>query len=338
MGDVDGDGELEVAFGTSAGGVHALRGPSGLDAPGFPFRTRGRIMAPVLLAPLVAGERRWWRPGAGGPAPGRAVARRAPVRDQRRVRRAAKVPARARSSAREGRLWSLRAARHASRRSMHLKHRVNRDSLRALPAARTQRSHALLARRTSRACTGAQRTRLRRQALAGMRTRLRRGHAWHVTWVYGMSLALTYTLSSIAARRFAPGCADTVDVGETAYAAVLADDLDGDGRTELVLATMNGVLFCFQAAASRFQPLHAWPAQARARAPAAPRRRRWPPPPRAPARLPETLQARAARARAPGLPPPHIRPRWAHAGVPEPACPARAYGSRVGRPLPPCSC
>ena len=66
---------------------------------------------------------------------------------------------------------------------MHLKHRVNRDSLRALPAARTQRSHALLARRTARACTGAQRTRLRRQALAGMRTRLRRGHAWHVTWV-----------------------------------------------------------------------------------------------------------------------------------------------------------
>jgi len=61
VGDVDGDGELEVAFGTSAGGVHALRGPSGLDAPGFPFRTRGRIMAPVLLAPLVAGERRWWR-------------------------------------------------------------------------------------------------------------------------------------------------------------------------------------------------------------------------------------------------------------------------------------
>ncbi len=69
------------------------------------------------------------------------------------------------------------------RLSMHLKHRVNRDSLRALPAAQMQRSHALLARRTSRACTSAQRTRLRRQALAGMRTRLRRGHAWHVTWV-----------------------------------------------------------------------------------------------------------------------------------------------------------
>ena len=55
VGDIDGDGALEVVFGTSAGGVHALRGASGLDVPGFPFRTHGRIMAPVLLAPLVAG-------------------------------------------------------------------------------------------------------------------------------------------------------------------------------------------------------------------------------------------------------------------------------------------
>lgn len=55
MGDVDGDGALEVVFGTSAGVVHALRGATGRDVPGFPFATRGRIMAPVLLAPLVAG-------------------------------------------------------------------------------------------------------------------------------------------------------------------------------------------------------------------------------------------------------------------------------------------
>ena len=57
------------------------------------------------------------------------------------------------------------------------------------------------------------------------------------------------------------GCADTVDIGETSYAMALADDLDGDGRTDLVVATMNGVVYCFEAAASRFHPLHAWPAQ-----------------------------------------------------------------------------
>ena len=36
------------------------------------------------------------------------------------------------------------------------------------------------------------------------------------------------------------GCADVVDIGETAYAMVLADDLDGDSRLDLLLATMNG--------------------------------------------------------------------------------------------------
>lgn len=59
------------------------------------------------------------------------------------------------------------------------------------------------------------------------------------------------------------GCADAVDIGETAYAMALADDLDGDGRTDLVVSTMNGVVYCFEAASSRFHPLHAWPAQAR---------------------------------------------------------------------------
>ena len=54
LGDVDADGGLEVVFGTSAGGVHVLRGATGHDVAGFPFRTRGRIMAPVLLVPLVA--------------------------------------------------------------------------------------------------------------------------------------------------------------------------------------------------------------------------------------------------------------------------------------------
>lgn len=35
-------------------------------------------------------------------------------------------------------------------------------------------------------------------------------------------------------------CADTVDLGENSYAAVLADDLDGDGLLELLVTTMNG--------------------------------------------------------------------------------------------------
>ena len=62
----------------------------------------------------------------------------------------------------------------------------------------------------------------------------------------------------MACAHTAAGCADTVDIGETSYAAVLADDLDNDGKMDLVLSTMNGNVYCFHTAAS-YHPLKAWP-------------------------------------------------------------------------------
>lgn len=52
FGDINGDGVLEVVFATASGAVHALSGISGHDVAPFPFRTRGRITAPVLLVKL----------------------------------------------------------------------------------------------------------------------------------------------------------------------------------------------------------------------------------------------------------------------------------------------
>ena len=57
-----------------------------------------------------------------------------------------------------------------------------------------------------------------------------------------------------------PGCASVVDTGETAYAMVLADDLDGDGQLELLLSTMGGNLFAFGVPAPA-DPLALWPSQ-----------------------------------------------------------------------------
>ena len=54
-----------------------------------------------------------------------------------------------------------------------------------------------------------------------------------------------------------------MDIGETAYSMVLADDLDGDEKLDLVLATMNGNVYCFRTAA-RAHPLSAWPSEVRA--------------------------------------------------------------------------
>ena len=41
---------------------------------------------------------------------------------------------------------------------------------------------------------------------------------------------------------------------------VLADDLDGNGRLDLVVSTMNGNVYAFETPA-KYHPLKAWPSQ-----------------------------------------------------------------------------
>ena len=53
--DIDGDGGLEVVFGTVSGQLWALRGNNGSVVPRFPFKTNGKIVAPVtILTPHFA--------------------------------------------------------------------------------------------------------------------------------------------------------------------------------------------------------------------------------------------------------------------------------------------
>ncbi|CAH2054430.1 unnamed protein product [Thlaspi arvense] len=40
-------------------------------------------------------------------------------------------------------------------------------------------------------------------------------------------------------------CADVVDIGETSYSMVLADNVDGGDDLDLIVSTMNGNVFCF---------------------------------------------------------------------------------------------
>ncbi|KAI5392074.1 protein DEFECTIVE IN EXINE FORMATION 1 [Lathyrus oleraceus] len=53
------------------------------------------------------------------------------------------------------------------------------------------------------------------------------------------------------------GCADVVDIGETSYSMVLADNVDGGDDLDLIVSTMNGNVFCFSAP-SPHHPLKAW--------------------------------------------------------------------------------
>jgi len=52
VGDVDGDGKLEVVLGSFDGRIFVLDAQTGKDRPNFPFRTFGRITAPVMITKL----------------------------------------------------------------------------------------------------------------------------------------------------------------------------------------------------------------------------------------------------------------------------------------------
>lgn len=132
-GDVNGDGALEIVFGTATGEIHVVSGRTGEELPQFPFRTGVRVMAPVLITKLQD---------------------------------------------------------HTA--SQHLV----------------------------------------------------------VTAFDG----LLYMIDG------ATGCADTVDIGEVSYAMVLADDLNGNGKMDLLVSTMNGNVYAFETA-SEYHPLKVWNSQ-----------------------------------------------------------------------------
>ncbi|TMW86410.1 hypothetical protein EJD97_021419 [Solanum chilense] len=52
-------------------------------------------------------------------------------------------------------------------------------------------------------------------------------------------------------------CADVVDIGETSYSMVLADNVDGGDDLDLIVTTMNGNVFCFSTP-SPHHPLKSW--------------------------------------------------------------------------------
>ncbi|XP_020272976.1 protein DEFECTIVE IN EXINE FORMATION 1 [Asparagus officinalis] len=53
------------------------------------------------------------------------------------------------------------------------------------------------------------------------------------------------------------GCTDVVDIGETSYTMVLADNVDGGDDLDLIVTTMNGNVFCFSTP-SPHHPLKEW--------------------------------------------------------------------------------
>ena len=134
VGDVDGDGSLEVVVGTSSGAIHVLRGATGEPVHPFPFYTNGRVMAPVLLTKL-----------------------------------------------------------HGDESAMTL-----------------------------------------------------------------VAVSFDGFVYLVDGKR---ACRDVIDLGETSYSMPLVDDLTGNGKMDLVLATMNGVVYAYESLDTPYDPLHAWTSQ-----------------------------------------------------------------------------
>eukprot|EP00754_Rhynchopus_humris_P014422 Rhum_TRINITY_DN14386_c7_g1::Rhum_TRINITY_DN14386_c7_g1_i1::g.84049::m.84049 len=150
IGDINGDGKLELVLGTSTGHIWALDGLSGRPLEGFPVKAKGTIHAPVLLVSL--------HPTEEGP---------------------------------QGILKpkGMQGVESEGFRGLHI----------VVPA-----------------------------------------HDGHLYIIDGKSL-----------------CVSKVDIGEHVYAQVLADDLDGNGNLDLVVATMNGNIYALQTKAP-YHPLKAW--------------------------------------------------------------------------------
>lgn len=60
------------------------------------------------------------------------------------------------------------------------------------------------------------------------------------------------------------GCSQRLDIGEHSYTQVLADDMTGDGKMDLLVSTMNGNLYCFETS-TPYSPLRSWRSQAQGR-------------------------------------------------------------------------
>ncbi|XP_066334548.1 protein DEFECTIVE IN EXINE FORMATION 1-like [Miscanthus floridulus] len=73
----------------------------------------------------------------------------------------------------------------------------------------------------------------------------------------GLTLATTSFDGYLYLIEGSSGCADVVDIGETSYTMVLADNVDGGDDLDLIVTTMNGNVFCFSTQSSH-HPLKEW--------------------------------------------------------------------------------
>ncbi|CAM9580319.1 unnamed protein product [Pylaiella littoralis] len=267
VGDLDGDGSLEVIVGTVRGGLHVVDASSGAARNGFPV-TYGEIRGQVAIADVDGNQHVEMLLGdASGtvvcvnhdgtelwnkrlPGSIKSMVTLGDVDGDGTLDVVVAVATAGAETEVSGELWALKAESGLPLRNFP----VELHNRKGISAPVTLGD---LHERTAGDVSGAAST-----DAYGFQGKRGGGAAPIGGWGTGLHLLAPSEDGHVYVVEGATGCVNKIDLGERVRSMVLADDVDGDGTLDLVVGTMSGEVVALSANVP-VHPLNTWRSQVR---------------------------------------------------------------------------